>query len=155
MKIAIGNDHAGLSLKPIVREVLESEGHEVTDLGTNSTEPSDYPVYALAVGQAVASGRAERGVLLCGSGAGVSVAANKVKGVRATVAHETYTAHQSVEHDDVNIVCVGARAIGPELAIDIVRAWVRASFDGIDRHRRRLDEVARMEDTFGTQDQQT
>lgn len=154
MKIAIGNDHAGLPLKQIVRETLESEGHEITDLGTNSTEPSDYPVYALAVGHEVVSGRADRGVLLCGSGAGVAVAANKVKGVRATVAHETYTAHQSVQHDNVNIVCMGARAIGPELAVDIVLAWVGAHFDGVERHQRRLDEVARMEETFGTEDQQ-
>jgi ribose 5-phosphate isomerase B len=145
MKIACGFDHAGFLLKGAVFEVLLAEGHEVLDLGTHSTEPVDYPDVAVRVGEAVREGRAERGVLVCGSGAGVAVAATKMIGIRAATVHETYTAHQSVEHDDVNVLCLGARVVGPALAADILRIYVGASFTGEERHRRRLEKVNAIE----------
>ena len=141
MRIACGFDHAGFPLKEMVLDTLRSAGHEVLDLGTNSTEPVDYPDVAVRVGEAVRDGRAERGVLVCGSGAGVAVAATKMVGIRAATAEDTYTAHQSVEHDDVNVLCMGARVTGPELAIEILRAFAAASFTGEERHRRRLEKV--------------
>jgi ribose 5-phosphate isomerase B len=127
---------------------LRAAGHEVIDLGTCDDEPVDYPDYAKAVGEAVRSGQAERGILLCGSGAGVAVAANKMKGIRAALCHDAYTAHQSVEHDNANVLCLGPRVIGPELAKDLVTIWLRAEFNGEERHVRRLakvDEIERME----------
>jgi ribose 5-phosphate isomerase B len=145
MRIACGFDHAGFPLKGAVFEVLLAEGHEVLDLGTHSTEPVDYPDVAVRVGEAVREGRAERGVLVCGSGAGVAVAATKMIGIRAATVHETYTAHQSVEHDDVNVLCLGARVVGPALAADILRIYVGASFTGEERHRRRLEKVNAIE----------
>ncbi len=149
MRIACGFDHAGFPLKGEVLSVLEEEGHEVLDLGTDSTEPVDYPDVALAVGHAVTGGEAQRGVLVCGSGAGVAVAASKIDGVRACTIHDTYTAHQGVEHDDINVLCMGARVIGPELAADILRAYVRAVYSGEERHARRLGKVAEIERTRG------
>jgi ribose 5-phosphate isomerase B len=145
MRIACGFDHAGSPLREVVFDVLAEAGHEALDLGTDSTEPIDYPDKALAVARAVAGGDADRGVIICGSGAGVSVAATKAPGIRAATTHDTYTAHQGVEHDDLNVICLGARVVGPALAAEIVRAFVGASFTGEERHRRRLRKVAAIE----------
>ena len=124
-------------------------GHPVADLGTDSTQAVDYPDYARAVAQAVLEGRAERAVLICGSGAGASVAANKFRGIRAATCHDSFSARQCVEDDDVNVLCLGARVIGPELAADLVRDYVNARFSGAERHRRRLAEIAAFEANFG------
>ena len=148
MKVACGFDHAGFPLKDHVLGILREEGHQVLDLGTDSTDPVDYPDYAEKVGDAVRAGEADRGVLVCGSGAGVSVAACKMEGIRAVTAHDTYTAHQSVEHDAVNVLCFGARVIGPELAADILRAYIRAEFTGEERHVRRLEKIDAIERRF-------
>ena len=145
MKVAIGADHGGFGLKGFLVQVLSEAGHEVIDLGTHSADPVDYPDYARAVGAAVLDGRAERGVLICGSGAGATVAANKMHGIRAALAHDTYTAHQMVEHDDVNVCCLGARVIGPELAREIIDAFMGAGFTREERHVRRLGKVAEIE----------
>jgi ribose 5-phosphate isomerase B len=149
VRIACGFDHAGFPLKREVLSVLEEAGHEVIDLGTDSTEPVDYPDYALAVGRAVTAGEADRGVLVCGSAAGVAVAAGKIDGIRASAIHDTYTAHQAVEHDDINVLCMGARVIGPELAGEILRAYSSARFSGGERHVRRLGKVLEIERTHG------
>jgi ribose 5-phosphate isomerase B len=148
MHIAIGADHAGYALKEEILWTLRDEGHEVDDFGACSPEPVDYPKFAKEVGEAVRDGRAERGILICGSGVGVSVAANKVNGVRAGLCHDMYSAHQSVEHDNVNVLCLGPRVIGSSLALDLVHTWLAAKFTGEDRHVRRLaqvDEIERME----------
>jgi ribose 5-phosphate isomerase B len=145
MRIACGFDHAGFPLKEMVLQTLRSDGHEVLDLGTNSPEPVDYPDIAVRVGDAVRDGRAERGVLVCGSGAGVAVAATKMVGIRAATVEDTYTAHQCVEHDDVNVLCMGARVTGPALAGELLRAFAAASFTGEERHRRRLEKVKEIE----------
>ena len=145
MRIACGFDHAGFPLKDVVLETLRAGGHEVLDLGTDSSQPVDYPDVAVDVGEAVRGGRAERGVLVCGSGAGVAVAANKMVGIRAATVTDTYTAHQAVEHDDVNVLCLGARVVGPALAADILRAYASAEFSGEERHRRRVDKVNAIE----------
>jgi ribose 5-phosphate isomerase B len=145
MIVACGFDHAGFPLKREVLEVVRESGHEPLDLGTDSADPVDYPDIALAVCRAVVSGDAERGVLCCGSGAGVSVAATKVPGVRAATITDGYTAHQAVEHDDVNVLCMGARVLGAELAGDILRAYLAAGFSGAERHRRRLAKVDAIE----------
>lgn len=145
MRIAIGADHGGFALKAPLMQALSEAGHEVIDLGTHSTDPVDYPDYARAVGRAILDGRAERGVLICGSGAGAAIAANKMRGIRAALAHDTYTAHQMVEHDNANICCLGARVVGPELATEVVRAFVSAKFTGEERHVRRLNKVAEIE----------
>ncbi len=145
MKIAIGGDHAGFELKEGMRGLVESLGHEVLDMGACSTEPSDYPDFARLVGDAVREGRADRGILVCGSGAGVTVAANKIRGVRATLAHDVYTAHQGVEHDDVNVITMGARIIGPAIATEVVTAFLNAKFSGEERHLRRLNKVLAIE----------
>jgi len=149
MIVACGFDHAGFPLKQEILSVLEECGHEVLDLGTDSTEPVDYPDTAVAVGRAVRDGRAQRGVIVCGSGAGVAIAATKIDGIRAAVVHDTYTAHQAVEHDDMNVACLGARVIGPALAGDILRAYVGASFTGEERHVRRLGKIGEIERTHG------
>src|SRR2546428_11617913 len=145
MKIVVGSDHAGFLLKQEVAESLRKEGHEVVDVGTSSTAPVDYPDFAEAVGLAVREGRGERGVLICGSGVGAAVAANKLPGVRAGICHDTYSAHQGVEHDDMNVLVLGGRIVGPELAKELVRAFVAAEFSGHERHRRRLDKVIGLE----------
>ncbi len=145
MKIAIAVDHGGFPLKGRLAEVIQDSGHEVVDLGTHSTDPVDYPDYSRALGQAVLDGRAERGVLVCGSGAGAAIAANKMRGIRAALAHDTYTAHQMVEHDNVNVCCLGARVVGAELAAEIVSVFLPARFSGEERHVRRLSKVAEME----------
>ncbi len=147
MRIAVGADHAGFPLNERVIEELRARGHDVEDFGTHDgSAPDDYPDYALLVGRAVESGRAEIGILVCGSGAGVSVAANKIRGVRAALCADTYTAHQSREHDDCNVLCLGARVTGPELAMEIMRAFVAARFTGEERHRRRLQKIIRIEE---------
>jgi len=148
MKIACAFDHAGFPLKGMVIDTVIGEGHEAIDLGTWSTDPVDYPDSARAAAEAVRSGEADRAVLVCGSGAGVAVAACKFPGIRAAVAHDTYTAHQCVEHDQVNVMCLGGRVIGPSLAGDIIRAYLRAEFTGEERHERRLAKIDGIEREF-------
>ncbi len=145
MRIAIGSDHAGFQCKQALSSYLQGLSHEVLDLGTHSEEPVDYPDYAMAVGAAVQEGRADRGILVCGSGVGASVAANKLKGIRAGLCHDTYSAHQGVEHDDMNVLVMGSRVIGLELAKEIVRAFLGASFSGEPRHVKRLKKVKALE----------
>jgi len=141
MRIAIGSDHAGFELKSVLAKQLRELGHEVVDVGTNNTQPVDYPDFAEAVGKAVLDGRAERGVLICGSGVGASVAANKLRGIRAGLCHDTYSAHQGVEHDDMNILVLGARVIGQALAVDLMSTYIGAKFSNEARHVRRLNKV--------------
>jgi len=148
VRIACAFDHAGFPLKAFVLETLQRLGHETLDLGTDSTEPVDYPDVARDACEAVLRGDAERGVIVCGSGAGVAVAACKFPGIRAAVAHETYTAHQAVEHDDVNVVCLGARVIGPLIAEEVLIAFAGARFSGEERHVRRLGKIAGIEREF-------
>ena len=148
MKIAVAFDHAGFPLKPMVVEAVEAAGHEVTDLGTWSTDAVDYPDTARLAAEAVRTGGADRAILVCGSGAGVAVAACKFPEIRAVVAHDTYTAHQSVEHDDCNVLCLGGRVIGPALAADIIKAYLAAEFTGDDRHKRRLAKIDGIEREF-------
>ncbi|MDZ4829957.1 MAG: ribose 5-phosphate isomerase B [Phycisphaerae bacterium] len=145
MKIAIGSDHAGFLLKESVVLLVKSLGHEVLDLGTNSTEPVDYPDYAEKIGLAVVNGSADRGVLLCGSGIGASVAANKIPGVRAGNCADHYSAHQGVEHDAMNVLVLGGRVIGQSVAEELVRAFLAARYTGEDRHARRLAKVNAIE----------
>ena len=146
MKIAIAADHAGFDLKAVLLGELRKQGDAVEDLGTDDpTRPDDYPDFARAVAEAIIHGRAERGVLICGSGVGASVAANKVPGIRAAVCHDTYSARQGVEHDDMNVLVLGSRIIGTELARELVRAFVGASFTGEERHARRLAKVRELE----------
>ena len=142
MKIAIGADHGGYPLNERVIEELRAAGHEIEDFGTHDgTRPDDYPDYAVMVGEAVRNGRADCGIIICGSGVGACVAANKLRGVRAALCGDTYSAHQSREHDDCNVLCLGARIVGVELASEIVRSFVNARFTGEERHRRRLEKV--------------
>ena len=148
MRVAIGADHAGFELKQKLSAHLRELGHEVIDVGTMSTDPVDYPDYAEAVGKAILDGRAERGVLICGSGVGASVAANKLPGIRAAVCHDTYSARQGVEHDDMNIVVLGARVIGEELGREVVRAFLAAKFTGEARHVRRLEKIKALEKRY-------
>ncbi len=146
MRIAIGADHGGYPLNERVIEELRGAGHEITDFGTHDgSQPDDYPDYALKVGQAVQNSDAEIGILICGSGVGAAVAANKLKGIRAALCGDTYSGHQSREHDDCNVLCLGARVVGIELALDIVRAFVAARFTGEERHRRRLEKIEAIE----------
>lgn len=146
MRVAIGVDHGGYSLKSHIIEHLKGLGHEVIDFGAYSLDPADdYPDFARAVAECVASAKADRGVVVCGSGVGACVAANKVRGVRASVCHDTYSARQGVEHDDMNVLCLGARIVGSELARELVNAFISASFSGEERHKRRLSKVLAME----------
>lgn len=145
MRFALGADHAGYEIKNDLVAHLEEQGHVVLDLGTNSPEPVDYPDFAEAVGRAVLDGRAERGVIVCGSGIGASVAANKLRGIRAGLAHDTYSARQGVEHDDMNILVLGGRMIGPEVARELASAFSAAHFTGEERHLRRLAKVKALE----------
>ena len=146
MHIAVGCDHAGFALKETVVTFLRTSGHEVLDCGAYGTEPVDYPDFAQAVGVAIQAGKADRGIIICGSGVGACVAANKMRGVRAGVCHDTYSAHQGVEHDDMNVLCLGARVIGSAIAIELVTAFVDAEFSREDRHLRRLAKVMKLED---------
>jgi RpiB/LacA/LacB family sugar-phosphate isomerase len=148
MRICVGSDHAGFPLKEPVRKCLEELGHEVEDIGTFNTEPVDYPDYTELVVSSVLEGRSERGVLICGSGVGASIAANKIPGARAGLCHDTYSAHQGVEHDHMNVLVLGARVIGPELACELVRAFVRAEPSDEERHLRRLAKVAAIENRY-------
>jgi ribose 5-phosphate isomerase B len=147
MKIAFGADHAGFALKEELLEFLKDSGHQLIDLGTFSTAPVDYPDFAAAVGRAVQTCEADRGVIVCGSGVGACIAANKLRGVRGGICHDTYSAHQGVEHDDMNVLCLGARIIGVELAREIVRAFLAAAFTAEERHVRRLSKVIRLDET--------
>jgi RpiB/LacA/LacB family sugar-phosphate isomerase len=149
MRIAVASDHAGVDRKWEVAAALLAEGHEVNDLGTDTTAPVDYPDYAERIALAVVNGSVERGVLLCGSGVGASVAANKIPGVRAAVCHDSYSAHQGVEHDDMNILVLGARVIGSELAKELALIFVSAQFSGEERHVRRLAKVRAIEERYG------
>ena len=151
MKIAVGADHAGFELKERVKALLTKLKHEVVDLGTDSMEPVDYPDFAEAVGLAVRGGNATRGILVCGSGVGASVAANKIPGVRAGLCHDHYSAHQGVEHDDMNVLVLGGRVIGESVALELVRAFLDARYSGEDRHQRRLEKVKAMEARFSGQ----
>ncbi|MFW6193608.1 MAG: ribose 5-phosphate isomerase B [Gemmatimonadota bacterium] len=148
MRVAIGADHAGVRYKRALADELREGGHEVLDLGTDSTESVDYPDYARAVAEAVADGRADRGVVVCGSAVGVTVTANKVPGVRAGTCHDTYSARQGVEHDDMNVLCLGERVVGLEVAREVLNAYLDARFSGAERHRRRLDKVKEIERTY-------
>lgn len=147
MRIAVGADHGGHPLNERVINDLRAAGHEITDFGTHDSTPVDYPDYARQVGEAVQSGAVEIGILICGSGVGASVAANKLRGVRAALCGDTYSGHQSREHDNCNVLCLGARVTGSELALEIVWAFVNARFTGEERHRRRLAKVAELENS--------
>lgn len=149
MRVAIGSDHAGFPLKEEIVGYLRQAGHEVLDVGTHSTEPVDYPDYTKAVGEEVQSGKAERGIIVCGSGVGACMAANKMRGVRAGLCHDTYSAHQGVEHDNINVLCLGARVIGTAVAEELVAAFMGARFTHEERHVQRLSKVARLEEGFG------
>ena len=149
MIVACGFDHAGFPLRDRLLGLILGAGHEVLDLGTDNPEPIDYPDKALEVGRAIVSGQAERGVLVCGSGAGVSIAAAKIRGVYAATVHDTYTAHQGVEHDGMNVLCLGARVVGSELAAEIVAAYLGAKVSDEERHVRRRGKVAEIERTGG------
>ena len=150
MRIAVASDHGGFPLKARVVEMLQKLGHDAADLGTCSGDtPDDYPDFAEAVARAVLEGRADRAILLCGSGAGAAVAANKFKGIRAATCHDSFSAHQCVEDDNVNVMCLGARVVGPELALELVRIYIDAAFSGAERHRRRLNKIAGFEEHFG------
>jgi RpiB/LacA/LacB family sugar-phosphate isomerase len=149
MRIAIGADHAGFDLKQLIAAYLRHLGHEVIDKGTDSDVPVDYPDFAEAVSIVVRDGQAERGVLICGSGVGASVAANKIPGIRAGLCHDTYSARQGVEHDDMNVLVLGARVIGVELARALVDNFVAANFTGEERHRRRIAKIKGLEQRYG------
>ncbi|MDK1011111.1 MAG: ribose 5-phosphate isomerase B [Actinomycetota bacterium] len=149
MRVVIGSDHAGFELKEQLLAHLKEEGHLVIDVGTDSTEPVDYPDYAAAVARAVVSGEGERGIIVCGSGAGASIAANKITGIRAAVVHDHYTAHQAVEHDDMNVLAIGGRVIGVNTATEIVDTFLSARFSGEERHSRRLRKVVELDRNRG------
>ena len=149
MRIAIGADHAGFELKNMLAAYLRHCGHEVVDAGTTSADPVDYPDFAEAVSKVLLDGAAERGVLVCGSGVGASVSANKIPGIRAGLCHDTYSARQGVEHDDMNMLVLGARVIGVELARELVNNFLAAKFNGEERHRRRIEKIKALEKRFG------
>jgi len=150
MKVVIGSDHAGFQLKNAMGDLLRSMGNDVLDVGAFNENPSDYPDFAEAVARAVLDGKAERGVLVCGSGVGASVAANKIPGIRAGMCHDTYSAHQGVEHDDINVLVLGSRVVGVALAQDLVRAFLGAKFSNEERHVRRLGKVKALEAKYCT-----
>ena len=145
MRVAVACDHGGFPLKATVLRVVQEEGHEAMDLGAYDAQSSDYPDFAEKVGEAILSGKAERGILICGSGVGACIAANKIRGVYAGVCHDTYSAHQGVEHDDMNVLCLGARIVGEELAKELIRAFLRAHFSQEERHIRRVQKVRKIE----------
>lgn len=150
MKIVIGSDHAGFEMKNAMGDLLRSLGHSVLDVGAFNENPSDYPDFAEAVGKAVLEGKGERGLLVCGSGVGVSVAANKIPGIRAGLCHDTYSAHQGVEHDDMNVLVLGSRVVGEKLAEDLVKSFLGAQFTSEERHLRRLNKVKAIEAKYST-----
>ncbi|HEX2698329.1 MAG TPA: ribose 5-phosphate isomerase B [Anaerolineales bacterium] len=149
MKVAVGFDHAGFPLRDVILDAVRAQGHESIDLGTFSAEPVDFPDYAEKVGRAIQSGQAERGILVCGSGVGACIAANKMKGVYASICHDTYSAAQGVRHDDMNVLCIGGRVVGPELAKSLVAAFLSARYEGDDkggeRLARRVGKIHKME----------
>lgn len=146
MIVALGSDHGGFALKSQIAEAIRAAGHEVLDLGAYENVPGDdYPDFAAAVAKAVVDGRAQRGVLICGSGVGASIAANKFVGVRCALCHDTFSAHQGVEDDSMNIIALGARVVGPSLAAELVKTFLSAEFSGAERHRRRLEKVRSFE----------
>ena len=151
MRVAVAFDHRGVKLRACVADAVRVGGHDVLDLGVETAEPAvDYPDVARKLGEAVLSGEAERGVLVCGSGVGACVAANKLRGIRAAICHDVYSAHQGVEHDDMNVLCLGSEVVGPALVADLVEAFLRAEFDGGERYRRRLEKIEEMEGlTYG------
>ena len=149
MRIVVGADHAGFDLKQLLAAYLRHHGHQVIDKGTDSEEPVDYPDFAEAVGKALLDGEAERGLLICGSGVGASVSANKLPGIRAGLCHDTYSARQGVEHDDMNILVLGARIIGTEVARELVDNFLAAKFNGAERHRRRVNKIRALEKRYG------
>ena len=148
MRVAIGADHAGFHLKGVISEYLRSAGHEIIDVGTYSDEPVDYPDYAEALGKVVVGGQAERGVLICGSGVGASVAANKIPGIRAGLCHDCYSARQGVEHDQINVLVLGSRVIGSALAQELVDRFLAAQFNRAERHRRRVEKINALEQRY-------
>jgi ribose 5-phosphate isomerase B len=153
MIIALGCDHAGYPLKKLVHAWLEKKGHQVLNLGVDTDAvPADYPDYARAVAEAVAAGKAPRGIVVCGSGVGACVAANKVPGVRACMCHDTFSARQGVEDDDLNVLCLGGRVIGSELAYEVLAAFLNAKFSGLDRHQRRKDKVTAIEKAYSSKE---
>ncbi len=146
MRVAVAFDHRGVKLRERVLEEVQALGHEPIDLGTDAAEPAvDYPDKAREIGDAIRSGEAERGILVCGSGVGASIAACKLPGVRAAICHDTYSAHQGVEHDDMNVLCIGSGVVGADMAAELVRAFLAAEFDGGERYRRRLEKIEAME----------
>jgi RpiB/LacA/LacB family sugar-phosphate isomerase len=151
MRITIGSDHAGFDLKTLLIGYLQQSGHQLKDVGTSNTQPVDYPDFAEAVSLSVLRGDSERGILICGSGVGASVAANKIPGIRAGLCHDTYSAHQGVEHDNTNVLVLGSRIIGPELAKDLCIAYINARFTGEERHVRRLAKIQKIEERYALQ----
>ena len=149
MRVVIGGDHAGFQLKQIIGESLRSAGHTIIDVGTDNEEPVDYPDYAEALGNTIVQGQADRGVLICGSGVGASVAVNKIPGIRAGLCHDSYSAHQGVEHDQMNVLVLGARVIGSALAQELVDCFLAAQFNHEERHRRRLQKINALEQRYG------
>ena len=145
MKVAVASDHAGFAYKKILVPELQEAGYEVIDLGTNSEAPTDYPDHATDIAMVIHQQEAERGILICGSGVGVSVAANKFRGIRAAVCHDSYSAHQSVEHDDANVLCLGARIVGIELARELIHIFLKAKFTNEPRHKRRVEKINAIE----------
>ena len=149
MRISVAADHNGYELKNEISEILKREGHDVIDIGPHSLDPlDDYPDFAKPLAKSVSSGETDRGIMVCGSGVGASVAANKVKGVRAAVCHDIYSAHQGVEHDDMNVLCLGSRIVGTEVVREFVSAFITAEYTNEERHARRLNKVIEMENDF-------
>jgi RpiB/LacA/LacB family sugar-phosphate isomerase len=148
MRVVLGSDHAGFEIKQKILEHVKEMGHQVLDVGTNSAEPVDYPDYAEAVGMAILNGEADRGILICGSGVGSAMAANKIPGIRAATCHDCYSAHQGVEHDNMNVLVLGARVIAVALACDLVWMFLGAQFSGEERHLRRLAKVQQLEKKY-------
>lgn len=148
MRIAVAADHAGFPLKQRVIDEVRKLGHEPLDLGTHSTDPVDYPDFARSIAEALRGSRAQRAVLICGSGAGACVAANKFRGIRAATCHDTFSAHQCVEDEDVSVLCLGARVVGPEVAAELVRTYLNAQFSDVERHRRRVAKIEQFEEEF-------
>jgi RpiB/LacA/LacB family sugar-phosphate isomerase len=151
MRITVASDHAGFELKQVLADFLRQKGHQITDVGTHNTDPVDYPDFAEALAATVLRGDSERGILICGSGVGASVAANKIPGIRAGLCHDSYSAHQGVEHDDMNVLVLGARVIGTELAKDLCLDFLNAQFSGEERHRRRLNKILGIEQRYSPQ----
>lgn len=148
MRVVLGSDHAGFELKQKILTYVQGLGHQVMDVGTHSSEPADYPEYAEALGMAILNNQADRGIMICGSGVGASVAVNKIPGIRGGVCHDCYSAHQGVEHDNINVLVMGARVIGPELAFDLVEIFLDAQFSCEERHLRRLAKLQKLENKF-------